>query len=142
MKYLIGAALIFFSLITFSQGRKLTDEQLNSSGAKKLMFVRNIQEVDALAKKDIYNNMILLLLQSGEAPVTYTTDDLFEEKFQAKYLESGCIGPTLRFAKEYNLLIFKYLSHKYGKKWMKDIRKDVPGLKEFKRNNSLPGSTR
>ena len=55
----------------------------------------------------------------------------FEDKYNIKFYEQGCIGSNC--AKEYNEIIFDYLFKKYGKKWTKQIRKDVIGFKNWKK---------
>ncbi|MBK9543162.1 MAG: hypothetical protein IPO49_12785 [Bacteroidetes bacterium] len=127
--YILG--LLLFSLNSLGQKSKLTDEQLNSSGANKLIFIDNINQADSLAKIDINKGIPFLLLQSGISPVGYTTDSRFEEKYKVYYFESGCTGPNEMFASEYNGVIFEYLTNKFGKKWMREIRKDVIGYKIF-----------
>ncbi|HEY1060340.1 MAG TPA: hypothetical protein VGE44_01580 [Daejeonella sp.] len=134
MKYLITIFLISICVTSFGQGKRLTDKQINESGAQKLLFLDDINKVKGLATKDIQDNIALLLLQSGDAPIVYLNDRSFEEKYNITYFESGCIGPTAKFAVEYNKYIFEYLDSKFGKGWRREIRKDVIGLKEFRQS--------
>ena len=117
------------SLLTFGQSRHLTDEQINKSGAIQLVFADNLEQAANLADQDIAKGTPFLLLQSGISPVVYTTDKNFEDKYKVFYYESGCTGPTEKFAVEYNKTILKHLTDKYGKKWRKEIRKDVIGFR-------------
>lgn len=57
----------------------------------------------------------------------------FEKKFKVYYYEQGCVGPDNELMKEYNYVIFNYLSDTYGKKWKREIRKDAIGLRQWKR---------
>lgn len=122
-------------LIAFGQTRVLTDDDYNYSGAIKLTFVTEITEAKNLARQDIDKGTPFLLLQSGIAPVVYTTDSIFENKFRVYYYEQGCTGPDNELMKAYNIEIFKYLDEQFGKKWRKSIRKDVIGFKKWKRKD-------
>lgn len=122
--------LVISSRLTFGQTGQLTDDQINKSGAIQLVFVDSLEQVTKLANQDIPNGTPFLLLQSGIAPVVYTTDKKFEDKYKAYYYESGCTGPKEKFAVEYNKIIFAYLTDKYGRKWKKEIRKDVIGFRK------------
>lgn len=121
--------LIINSVLAFGQSRQLTDEQINKSGAIQLVFADSLEQATKLANQDIANGTPFLLLPSGISPVVYTTDKTFEDKYKVFYYESGCTGPTEKFAVEYNKTIFKHLTNKYGKKWRKQIRKDVIGIR-------------
>jgi hypothetical protein len=107
----------------------LTDEQIYKSGAIQLVFVDSLAQARQLATQDILNGTPFLLLQSGLAPMVYSTDNNFQNKYDVFYYESGCTGPKEKFAVEYNRTVFKYLTDKYGKKWKKEIRKDVIGFR-------------
>jgi hypothetical protein len=133
MRLLKTLGLIIFPLLSFSQSTKLTDEQVNASGAIKLIFVDSLKQASDLAKKDIATGTPFLLLHSGISPVVYSSDGKFEEKYKVYYYESGCTGPTEKFAIEYNRIIFEYLTNLYGGKWKAEIRKDVLGFKKWKR---------
>ena len=122
--------LVISSHLTFGQTGQLTDEQMNKSGAIQLVLADSLEQVTRLANQDIANGTPFLLLQSGIAPVVYTTDKKFEEKYEAYYYESGCTGHKEKFAIEYNKIIFAHLTDKYGRKWKKEIRKDVIGFRK------------
>lgn len=132
---LITLILTVQCLIAFGQKRVLTDADYNNSGAIKLTFVTDIAEAKDLAQQDIDKGTPFLLLQSGIAPVVYTTDSIFENKFRVYYYEQGCTGPDTKLMKTYNVEIFKYLDEQFGKKWRKSIRRDVIGFKKWKRKN-------
>jgi hypothetical protein len=131
MKQLPILLLLFISFLAFGQSKKLTVEQINNSGASKIYFIDNCDEAVKLAETDIKNETIFLFLQSGEAPIICTGDKTFEEKYRIEFYEQGCIGSNC--TKEYNEIIFNYLTNKYGKKWIKQIRKDVIGFKNWKK---------
>ena len=70
-------------------------------------------------------------MPGGIAPIIYTTDKDFQEKYHVGYNVFGCIAPDLdECLKVYNKTIFEYLDKTYGKKWRRDVRKDVIGLKD------------
>ncbi len=119
--------------LSFSQTKKLTDEDYNKSGAIKLKFVTSNVEVKDLAKSDIEKGLPFLLIQSGIGPVIYTTDRVFENNYQVYYYEQGCVGLEIELMKVYNFEIFNNLTTRYGKKWIHSVRKDVIGLKQWKR---------
>ena len=132
---LITSFLLILSVLSFGQARELTDEDHNSSGAIKLIFETEISRAQELAKQDIEKGIPFLLIQSGIAPVVYTSDSIFENQFKAYYFEQGCTGPNNELMKAYNIEIFKFLDKEYGKKWRKSIRKDAIGFKKWKRRN-------
>lgn len=82
------------------------------------------------ALKDIEEGKVKLLLQSGIAPVAYTTDSAFQKKYNLSYYDYGCIGEQRTCMQQYNRTIFTYLDETYGRKWRKEARKDVIGLKK------------
>jgi hypothetical protein len=100
-----------------------------------LTFVTEISEAKDLAQQDVDKGTPFLLIQSGIAPVVYSTDSIFENKFQVYFYEKGCTGPDNELMKAYNIEIFKCFDEEYGKKWRKSIRKDVIGFKKWKRRN-------
>ncbi len=134
MKNLIILFFISLCLDSYGQAKKLTDDQLNFSGANKLLLLDNINKVKAIATNDIKRDIPFLLLQSGEAPIGYPADSLFQSKYNINYFEFGCIGPTIGYAAEYNKYSFEYLDAKFGKKWRREIRKDVIGLKQYRKS--------
>ncbi|MCJ8166444.1 hypothetical protein MKJ04_16485 [Pontibacter sp. E15-1] len=135
MKYLILISILtLISFVGFGQTKKLTNEDINNSGAIKLVFVTKANEARELAKKDIENNMPFLLLRSGIAPVVYSADSSFENKYNVYYYEDGCTGPDYSLTEEYNFVILDHLQRTYGKEWRRKIRKDVVGYKKWRSN--------
>jgi hypothetical protein len=132
---IITILLLTVSILSFGQAKELTDDDYNSSGAIKLIFETEISRAQELAKKDIEKGISFLLIQSGIAPVVYTTNSVFENRFKAYYYEQGCTGPDYELMKAYNIEIFKFLDKEYGKEWRRSIRKDVIGFKKWKRKN-------
>jgi hypothetical protein len=127
---IIGLTLI--PLICSGQLPKLTDEQYNTSGMIRLIFVDNLTQADSLSRIDIDRGTPFLLLQSGISPQVHTSDNKFEEKYKVYYYDSGCTGPREKFAAAYNKVTFDYLKSKYGHKWKREIRKDVIGFRKWK----------
>lgn len=93
-------------------------------------------EINTLAaEKDIKNNEIRLLLIGSIVPIMNTDEDnQFEKTFSLKYYDYGCTPPAVECVMDYNQRIFQYLDATYGKEWRKSVRKDIPGLKEYRRN--------
>ena len=98
------------------------------SGAQKTLRSENCKDVAIYAQMDIDNNNISLFLKGGIAPIIYKTDTAFESIYKLKFDDLGCIGN--KCAEQYNQYIFDYLNKTYGKKWIKDIRKEVLGFKK------------
>ena len=67
-------------------------------------------------------------MAGGIAPVVYIHQNKFEKEFNIVYHEFGCVAPNHDCILKYNQVIFKYLDTKYGKRWRKEVRKDVIGL--------------
>jgi hypothetical protein len=102
----------------------------------KLKFLsENSEAAKIIAKQDIENDSIFILLSSGISPVVYTTDSIFEVKYKVHFNDYGCSGASKGNMKNYNYVVFDFLETKYGKVWRKEIRKDAIGFKEWKRNN-------
>jgi hypothetical protein len=121
--------------VIFSRIGELSDEQLNNSGASKLTFVTDKKEAEKMAELDIKNGIPFLLLIGGIAPTIIATDPIFEKKYGIYFFEFGCTGPENEIIIAYNRIIFEHLSSTKGKKWIKDVRDDVIGFKDWKRNN-------
>lgn len=82
-----------------------------------------------VAQKDIKaGRRPRLFISSGISPVTFVGQEKFEEKYKVKYEENGCTGPPEKEIKDYNKEVFKYLDKMYGRKWRKEVRKDVVGF--------------
>ena len=130
---------IFFSLFTiqlgFAQSGKPSIDVINSSGAVRISFVENEVEAKKLAQIDIENQILVLFLQSGISPITYSNDIIFENKYNLFYFELGCVSHEPSIIESYNFQVFKFLDSKFGKDWRKKIRKDIIGFKEYKKSN-------
>jgi hypothetical protein len=82
------------------------------------------------ALKDIQSNRPAILLQSGIAPVVYTADKDFEERYKVTFYDFGCVAADRQEClTAYNKIVFEYLDKTYGKKWRREIRRDAIGLK-------------
>lgn len=82
-----------------------------------------------IAEIDIKNDKPRLLIIGSIAPVVYKNQDKFEKKYNIKYYDFGCTPPKEECVIQYNKTIFADLDKKYGRKWRKEVRKDVVGLK-------------
>ena len=78
------------------------------------------------AIEDINNGEPKLLLVGSIAPIGNTGIDYeFENKYGIKYYDFGCSPPADACIEEYNKVIFKYLTEKYGSEWKESVRRDV-----------------
>ena len=120
-------------IIVFRLIGELSEEQINNSGPRKLTFITNTNEARTLADNDIANGTPFLLLMGGVTPSINSTDLEFEKRYQVYLYEFGDNGPDDKLAIAYNETIFEYLNNKYGKIWMRQIRKDVVGFNEWRK---------
>ncbi|KGO85210.1 FEKKY domain-containing protein [Flavobacterium suncheonense] len=81
-----------------------------------------------IAEIDIQNKKPRLLLIGSIAPIFYSNQGKFEKKYEIKYYDFGCTPPSEECVIQYNKTVFDYLDKKYGRKWRKEVRKDVIGL--------------
>ena len=119
--------------VIFSGIRELSDEQLNNSGASKLIFITDEKEAEKMAEMDIENGNPLLLLMGGIAPTIIATDPQFEKQYGIYFNEFGCSGPENDIIIAYNKIVFEHLNKTHGKNWIKEVRNDVIGFKEWKK---------
>ena len=83
------------------------------------------------ALKQIKSKTATLLLQGGIAPVIYSSDQIFSDKYNIRFYDLGCVAyDPSECLIAYNETIFDYLDQKYSKAWRKEIRKDVIGLRQ------------
>lgn len=129
--------LLFVTQNSFGQNHKLPDSILNKSTVSKITFSgANCENIEKWAKSDISNKTLFLFLHSGIAPVKYTTDEAFEIKYGIYFQDFGDImSADEKCVIKYNSIVFDYLTKKYGKGWVKEIRKDVIGFKGWKKKN-------
>ena len=81
------------------------------------------------AKKALENGTAELVAICGTALILNSQqDDLFKEKYGVGIKVFGdMIDGSPRDLKLYNYIIFEWLDDKYGKGWIKDVRKEVVG---------------
>ena len=77
------------------------------------------------AGADIRNKKIYFMLQGGIAPIYVAGQEAFEQKYKVSYFDLGCVVPANLCIEHYNAEVGKYLDKTYGKKWRKEVRKDV-----------------
>lgn len=135
----ITVVLGFISAKAFGQVVKLTEAEIGNAGPSKLIFATptnaRCEAAGQLAEKDIANNLPFICLAGGIAPmVIVPSDSQFEEKFQVHYYEYGCSPADSVCIVAYNSHVFTYLSDRYGTRWIKLVRKDAVGLKEWKKS--------
>lgn len=139
MKFTLSLFLLIgIYQISLSQNRILTDDELNKSTVHKIIFEDTLtcSDVEKWIKSDISNKTIFLFLQGGLAPISYSTDRVFENKYGVYFNDFGDVGLSNEVCiKKYNNMVFEYLTKTYGKYWIHEIRKDVIGFSEWKKNN-------
>ena len=99
-----------------------------------MKFITDKKEAEKMAELDIKNGNPFLLLMGGIAPIIISTDPDFEQKYGIYFYEFGCNGPKNEIIIAYNKIVFKHLNSTKGKMWIKEVRDDVIGFKEWKRN--------
>ena len=107
----------------------------NNSEAFKLEIYSTKKEAIEFAKKDVENGIPFLFLPMGDAPIKYRSDSIFEKKYKVYYRYGNCEQGFYELKYEYNNVVFKFLNNKYGKKWSKEVRKDVIYLDTWEKNN-------
>ena len=145
MKNNVPVFLYFFALATFGQTpgdnnqtvlekpEEQAVKQRHNAGPSSLTFVLDESKARQLAESDIKNGTPFLLLMGGIAPVIVDTDTKFEKKYGVLFYEYGCTGPDDKMLTAYNETVFDFMTDRFGKKWMREVRKDVIGLKAWKR---------
>jgi len=83
---------------------------------------------DSIAQIDIIEGRPRLILKGGMVVSKIHGQEIFETNYGIKYYDFGCISLDQESITSYNKVIFKFLDKKYGKKWRKEVRKDVVGL--------------
>ena len=127
--------ITFFIQLSFAQEIILSNADYNGSGAAQLMFV-DCKRADSLFQRDLQRNTVFLLLQGGIAPTIRSGDIAFQNKYKVYFYDFGCSGPNQECMERYNFLAFTYLRKKYGKAWIKEIREDVIGLKDWEKGRA------
>ena len=117
---------------TYGQNWKKHDAAINTSKSILLNTVKDSAAAASYAIEDIESGKIILLIQSGYAPVIYSDDKKFERKFKCYLSELGCVGPSLEILEAYNFRMFDELFKKYGINWVDKIRPDIIGLEKWK----------
>lgn len=137
---LFSSLLIIICYFTaLAQNIDSTNISVHTSNARRLTFMnadsclKMYDTIQQWVKNDFVYGEALLLIQSGIAPTIYSTDKAFENKYGIRYHDYGCIAPDKECILIYNYALFDQLEVRYDKSWRKEIRKDVMGLKEWKR---------
>lgn len=125
-----------YTLQISAQGEHMNDTTITikDRSLKKLVLYGDVV-CDHYDAKVAYNDILIgkprLLLQGGIAPVLYRNQPIFEQKYNVGYYDFGCIRSDAEDCIiSYNKVIFSYLDSTYGKKWRKEVRKDVIGLNQ------------
>ena len=142
---LLGFAMVCFgqnSDIEKEEDLKILESKMELSS--KLIFLNDCKLGVDLAKMDIDNKSVKILLVGGSSPTIYTSDSKFEKKYQVKFIDFGCISPNIDCIVNYNFTVFDYLKKEHGRRWIKEVRKDAIGLRNWKKqkkHRKQPNST-
>lgn len=81
------------------------------------------------ARIEIKQGKPKLLIQGGIASIVYAKDKLFMSKYGVTFHDLGCVVmDAFDCLSEYNQVTFQFLDANFGRKWRKEIRKDIIGL--------------
>ena len=134
------AMLLILTLVMnkgFAQSNSILDSVIMASAQaseSKLIFLTDFEKAKDLARLDITKDKLKLFVVGGIASVVLVNDKDFESIYNIEYYDYGCIGPDEKTLQAYNNTVFTYLIKTFGKSWLKEIRPDVVGLKEYKKN--------
>ncbi len=138
----LGLIIFFVSFILKSFGQVQNENLADSIVIKsemnsysKLIFISNCNHAAKIAEIDLKKGQSYIFLSGGIAPKVYSNDSIFEKKYNIQFYDFGCVAAQKECIIHYNSIVFNSLKKQYGKKWQKEIRKDVIGLKEWKKNN-------
>lgn len=124
------------STFCFGQKEEIIDSIFINSDSPsefRLLMLENCKNAYIIADQDIEKNTIQLLIVGGIAPSVYPSDQVFELKYQVLYYDYGDLAAKGECMFIYNSKVFDYLTENYGNTWRKEVRKDVYGLKEWKK---------
>ena len=87
-------------------------------------------------ENDLKNESLHSYVQGGIVSVIRSEDKTFEKKYHVTYHDFGCvIPPNLHVYIQYNKLVFKHLTTKFGEDWQKEVSKSAIGFSEPKTVN-------
>ena len=132
---IMKAIILIFAICFLLNPTYSFSQNFEVSGFEDLDFITSISEAEKLAKVDVENDNLHLLLVSGINPSFQKNDFEVETKYHFKYLDFGDVSPKNEYIVAYNRIIIKSLCKKYGKKIFKKIRKDIIGYRTFKKEN-------
>lgn len=109
------------------------------SGVVEAQILRQYTIESALA--DLEKGTADLILVGGIAPIVYTGQERFKEKYGIGYNDFGDLPACSEEEMiAYNAVLFSWLYDHYGLEWLNYVRSDVEGLREWKKNKtSLQG---
>ena len=144
MKQIVFIIQIIAFTSLLSHGQEKSHEKFDSvfiysdmPSPSKLRMIENCNYAKIIAEQDIQKQEIKILIIGGIAPVIYSSDSFFENKYHVSYYDFVYLPPNEDCVFKYNVEIFKYLNSTFGKRWKKEIRKNAYGLKQLKRKRKF-----
>jgi hypothetical protein len=104
---------------------------INHYSEIKISLILQCEVNEETAIQDIKNGKPKLLIYEGQVRFENSNQHLYEKKFGVEYyFLKKYNAPPKECVSEYNQVIFKHLSTKFGNEWKKEIRKDVVGIEK------------
>ena len=104
----------------------LTDEQIERSGASKLIGIKEPKAAASLAKKDIEHGTPFLFL--NESAFSWEQHE-FETDYKIYYWRDACRG-DIEIIGSYNLIILNHFREKFGNSFIERLEKEVVWLEQ------------
>lgn len=114
--------ILLISSVSFSQTETILGCTKHVAISAKMNF-----------EEDLKNNSLTIYLQGGIVSVIKKEDLVFQEKYDIRYHDSGCVVVgDFEYYKMYNHHVFAYLSEKFGDGWKKELSISAFGLDKQK----------
>lgn len=81
-----------------------------------------------LATADLKKGEVKFLIRGGIVSTVVKGQELFEEKYNIRYYDFGCIMPENISIEHYNKVVAYFMDKKYGRVWRKEVRRDIIGI--------------
>ena len=115
-----------------------SSQQIEESLFAQIHYAHTKKKARKMAQKDIENGRVFIILEGNIVPAISGTEYLFTDKFGAQFQHQGCTAEPEKITAAYNSVVFDHLTNRYGRKWLKSVRKDAVGLKAWKKQHKKP----